>query len=166
MSRILELRPSSLALDRPSSTAGQDLVAVLADGLGELDHGGDAGAAGAGQPGVEVGRGLAGVGQPVQVAQGFLDLVGAPEHVPGGAELGEHGFLGGLEVGGVLQQCPAAVFDLVGHGVPVGLERVPAALPGTGLGVRAGLVPGPAAGGVDRVVGQLDHVERVIPTSG
>ena len=40
INRILEFRPSSLLLDKSEIGWGEDLVAVFADGAGEVDDGG------------------------------------------------------------------------------------------------------------------------------
>src|SRR6478752_4519638 len=45
----------------------EDAVSVVSDGLGEPDECGDAAAAGPGEPPVEVGWGVGGVGEPVEV---------------------------------------------------------------------------------------------------
>src|SRR5205807_5065064 len=140
-----DLRVESLQLRvRQAEPDGvEDAVAVGSDRLGELDHGGDAAAAGPGEPGVEALGGLGRAGT-VDVSEGLLDQVGAVQGAVLGLELLQDLALRGLQLVGVLQQCPAGAFD-------------PGGLPG-GMPVAA---PGPAAALVDGLVGELDDVKRI-----
>jgi hypothetical protein len=65
----LAVEPFELGVGEPEFDGGEDVVAVGADGLGDGDNGGDAAAAGTGEPGVEVGVGTAPGGEPVEVAE-------------------------------------------------------------------------------------------------
>jgi len=58
--------------------------------------------------------------------------------------------LGVGEVLGVLQECPASTLELLGDGL---------------VGVAAGGLPDLAADAVQGVSGELDDVERIMPTS-
>src|SRR5207249_5254248 len=121
----------------------EDAAAVGSDRLGELDHGGDAAPASPSQPGVETLRSFGRAGS-VDVSEGLLDQVGAVQDTVLGLELLEDLALRGLQLVGVLQQCPPCAFD-------------PGGVPG-GMTVAA---PGPAAAFVDGLVGELDDVERI-----
>ena len=88
-SRILVLTDSISALDRPWSSVAWIVRADRGDALGEVDEGGDAAAAGPGQPPVQ--GGLAGFALDGEhVAQAFFEQVGA---VQPGVGLGDPGQL-------------------------------------------------------------------------
>ncbi len=145
ISRIFELSPSRRPLGEAEADGGEDGVAVAAQRGGEPDERLKAGAAGPGQPGVEV-RGrersvLEVVEQPQLLAQqerAVESAVGVADLVQG-RELAD-----GLTFGG-LEQRPAGALD-------------PA--PGGGVGALVG-VSFVAANLVGRAAGEPADVERV-----
>jgi hypothetical protein len=148
----LAVEPLELAVGQAQVDSGQELVAVAADGARQVQHGRDAGAAGAGEPGVQVGVGTAAWGQPVQVAQRFLQDPGAEQDMAGAAQLGDRLALAVGPASRVFQQRPAGVFDQLGSGVLADAgQRSRAGDPGG----AAGAVPGGPADLVHRGVGQL-----------
>ena len=86
----LAVEAFEFAVAQAEFDGGEDAVAVGAHGLGQGDEGGDAAAAGPGQPPVQVGGGVGGVGEAVEVAQSFLELPAAVEHRAVAAQLVEH----------------------------------------------------------------------------
>ena len=69
ISRILEFKPSSLLLLSPSSTAARIRSRLSRTVLDKVTKARDPAAAGAGQPPVQMHRGVGGVGEPVEVTQ-------------------------------------------------------------------------------------------------
>src|SRR5664279_4743270 len=93
---------------------GEDAVAEFADGLGDLDERGEAGAAGPRAPAVDQLGALVGV----QVAgedlpEGLFAGVGAPEFPAAAAELTQRGGLVVAVVLGSFEQAPAGPFELL-----------------------------------------------------
>jgi hypothetical protein len=64
------------------------LLAVFADGVGQVDDGGDAGSTGAGEPSVDVRIATSRRWKSVRVTQFLLEDTGAEEHVLVLAQLG------------------------------------------------------------------------------
>jgi hypothetical protein len=84
---------------------------VAADGARQVQHGRDATAAGAGEPGIMVGIGTAGWREPVRVTQPFVQRPSAEQHLTGAAQPGDRLTLLVGPARWVLQQRPAGVLD-------------------------------------------------------
>src|SRR6266536_2913715 len=130
----------------PQPDSGQDAVAVGADRAGELDERLQAAATGLGAPAVEQLSRLGGAQVAGEdLAQALLEPVGVPCRPTVAAQLAQRDGLGVGQALGALEQYPAGALE------PLGLGRVHSAQ----------LVPDLAADLIERVGGELDHVERV-----
>ncbi len=117
-----------------------------ADRAGELDERLQAAATGLGAPAVEQLSRLGGAQVAGEdLAQALLEPVGAPCRPTVAAQLAQRDGLGVGQALGALEQYPAGALE------PLGLGRVHSAQ----------LVPDLAADLIERVGGELDHVERV-----
>ena len=123
ISRTWLLSPSARGVVHPEADGGEDAVAELADGLGDLDERGESGAAGLGAPAVEQLGGLLGVEVPGEdLPEGLLEAVGPPQVPTAAAQLAQRGALVVGEVLRSFEQRPAGPFELLGRGL-VGSAR-------------------------------------------
>jgi hypothetical protein len=106
------------AVVHPEADGGEDAVAELADGLGDLDERGEPGAAGLRAPAVDQLGGLLGVEVPGEDRpEGLLEAVGPPQVPAATAQLAQCGALFVGEVLGSFEQCSAGAFELLGRGL-------------------------------------------------
>ena len=145
ISRIWVLTCFDAGVGEPVGDRGLDHSALLGDPSGELDERLEAAASGPAQPGLEQREGLVG-GDAVDLAELFVEQVGAVERLVGLLDPGELGLLAVGEVLGVLPEREPGALELARE---------------LRLAFAARLVPDLAADLVERLGRELDDVERV-----